>query len=439
MVDQIPLDLWAKIFAFSLPQALSEEQKRDDIPGKTSRLPTATEAQAILWRLPAVCRTFRNVLKQCSGLSHNVSMDKMLAIKSGFLAWLQGHEAVIHSFEAFSQTGHLTKALTALAHSTSLTTCTLSAQAHQGRHVLDLTPLSNLPKLTSLSLQGMFIHLSAASYLTHLQCNKVNIIAGDDCNCCNTLLSLQLTDSELGLHQNGLCACTHLLNLEIVHIDYKCSILAIDKQDLFEHCELTSREGHTHLPRKFSKLVNLRNLKLHLPGIGQSRKLAGICALPALECLDLVAPGSIKICHAFESLSKLSQLCVSVRNEMRSYETPGVVFNSGWKVLQALQHLDIGGCFQVSANFSEIATLHYISQVLLSHADCHDESSSSLVRMWDTMMTRRPDVLLRVPQQNHFRVLSSGSTICTCSCCKVWLYKLRDEISRGVWHPYGSR
>ena len=429
MVEQIPLELWAKVFAFSqqtpLPQALSEEHKHDDMPGQTSRLPTAIEAQAILWRLPAVCKTFQKVLKQCLGLSHNVSMDEELAKKSGFLPWLQAHETVIQSFEAFSQSGHLTKALTALAHSTSLTTCTLSAQVNQERPVLNLTPLSNLPKLTSLSLRGIFTHLSAASCLTHLHCINASILAGDDCNCCNTLLSLQLTDSKLGLHQNGLCACTQLVNLEITQVDYKCSILAISIRDLFEHYGLTSAVSRTYLPHSFSQLVNLRNLKLHLPGLGQHMELAGICALPALECLDLVAPGSITISHAFESLSKLRKLCISVKDELQKYKTAGVVFNLDWKALHALQHLDIGGCFQVGANFPEITTLQHLSQVSFLDAHCDDGSRSSVVGMWHAMTARRPD-LLRLPQQNCFREINYRT--CTCPCCQTWLNRVRKAV-----------
>ena len=430
MVEQVPLDLWAKVFAFSqkfpLPQAVSDEQEHDDLPGTTSRLPTAIEAQAVLWRLPAVCKTFQNVLKQCPGLSHYVLMDEVLATKSGFLAWLQAHEAVLQSFEAFSQTGHLTKALTALAYSTSLTACTLSTTADQEHPVLDLTPLSNLPKLTSLSLEGKFTHLSAASYLTHLQCKSAIIPAGDDCSCCNTLLSLQLTDTEIGLHQNGLCACTHLLNLDITHDEYKCAILAADKRDLFEHNGFTSLGFHTHMPRKFSQLVRLRNLKLHLPGVGQPMELAGICALPALECLDLVAPGSIRISRAFELLSKLSKLCISVKDESQGYGTAGVVFNLDWKELHALQHLDIGGCFQVGANFPEIATLKHLSQLPFLDAHCDDESRSSFVGMGHAMTTTRPDVLLRLPQQNHFDEIN-GRT-CTCPCCHIWLNRVRKAV-----------
>ena len=137
-------------------------------------------------------------------MTSHILMNEDLASKFRFLSWLQLRVASIHSLEARCQSATLDKSMSALAHSRSLTTCSLSNFDDTTLSSVDLTPLRGMSALKSLSLQGKFGHLSAPKHLTHLcRCDVINW-NWVDCDLCNMLVHLQVRDSNVA-HKRVMC------------------------------------------------------------------------------------------------------------------------------------------------------------------------------------------------------------------------------------------
>ena len=396
MVDQFPKDLWAKVFSLLIQPkmpASSADRVYAPIGSAEPDFQRDCKALATFRQLASVCNMFRTVLDEHAELTSRVVIDERLASKRNYMAWLQKRAAQIYTLEACCSSAQLESSMTALALSTSLTTCSLSNRYNSVEVPMDLTPLSGMMALKSLSLHGNFHNLSVAGHLTHLSLCDVHNQDFSQCNFCNTLLHLQFTDSNMAFHSRGLCACTTLQRLDIVQrVSERCSLMALERADRFEHNNESLPHCCTHIPNNISQLVQLTSLQLHLPGWGQDFDLDVICVLSALQNLDIVAPGTMHVSHDFENLSRLSGLSLCVRLDELALEEGGVSaryhhtwFSLDWRALKALHVLSIGGFLCVDAGFSKLAQLKNLAEIALVDAHCFE------------LEEKRPDVAVCRP------------------------------------------
>ena len=157
MAANMPIDAWAKVFKFLEPPPDWPSlclQDGDSIEPRDQQDALGTlRVQATFWQLPAVCKTFRCVLNEHSGLGCHVFSDTKLARQSCFLYWLQVQAAKVQSLAVVCEphTGephHIAECLQALLHPLSiLTFISLRAQV--------------LPKL---DLLAQFTSVTACSF-----------------------------------------------------------------------------------------------------------------------------------------------------------------------------------------------------------------------------------------------------------------------------------
>ena len=235
MAEVLPVDVWAEVFrCLQLPD-----------PRLVHGVPTPVPAN--FWQLPVVCKIFQNVFSKHSGLASRISITQQPSPSSlsSLLPWLHAHAKDFQSFEVSCQPAAVSRCLTALAQpSCSLTSLHLGLKgwsffSRRGRQALgarlDLAPVQGLRHLFSLTLEeGVFMNLSAASALTHLEI--VNADATSNCECCNfvsSLVKLRMISSYLsGLHAGGLRACSALQEL---HLYGSCAITTDTPDDRIYH------------------------------------------------------------------------------------------------------------------------------------------------------------------------------------------------------------
>lgn len=334
MAANMSIDAWAKVFKFLEPSPESHNlpscclQYRDAIqPQDQEDASGPSRMQATFWRLPAVCKTFQSVHKECSRLGCHVFSDTKLARQPLFLGWLQLQAAKVHSSSVVCEPNHTAECLRALLHSssvlasisltaqvlpelgllaqfTSLTACSFTHSPARKYSEVDLAPLTELPNLTSLSLQARCVGLWRLGHLTYLDLDRAylfddgydenhNVVTYDQTALpFRSLIELQLKNSRLWVKGAGLHSCERLEKLVLLATKKLCEFECDDTVDTFKHCPFwpahyAARSG-AQIPYRISYLEHMTDLQLHLPGGGQEIDLTGICDLPSLKSLDIV-------------------------------------------------------------------------------------------------------------------------------------------------------
>ena len=256
------------------------------------------------------------------------------------------------------------------------------------------------------------MNLSAASALTHLEI--VNADATSNCECCNfvsSLVKLRMISSYLsGLHAGGVTACSALQEL---HLYGSCEIKADTPGDKIYY---NTMDFDTAMPLDFPCLTHLTDVKLYF---WESDKLdvTGICALPALQSLELVlvqrAVGACTVPPAIVNLSQLSDLSIF----QNGGDDLGIELLIEWRALQALQQLRLGGDFMVDSailGLAEVKCLKHVHllEMHIVNEDGHDVPAIDLGDLLDHLAFHRPDICVGTSKATYL-----GRT-CTCAACR---------------------
>lgn len=429
MVDQVsklPLDLWAKVFEHIMPTPASVG----------SDWSAGALAQAALWHLPLVCKTFHNTFAAHPELGCCVflSLIRQSASNSGAgtlspVPWLQPRAEAVRALHAEVSTvenpEHLqavtitspmllavseqnmgpTSGLNILTSFTSLTACCLSASpaVFRASEQICLAPLQGLHHLRKLSLQHCdHSCLAAVSCLTSLHLVQASSCLTERmqpnvqyCAFASTLVQLRMTMSLLArLHPRGLLGCTALQSLKI---EGECDISAEDEEDIFDVTELHPIfdphpwGGQWHGPKDCSPLVKLTEVDLSINSDEKDdgMNLAAIGSLPNLQSLHVLCPQpymrhDLSVPH----LSQLTKLCISARTGFLPF-----VWNLDCVALKNLQHLEIGGPLEVRSTLLGLLSLLQLHHVDVSSAEPVDEASQSVLEILAQLFRdNRPNV-----------------------------------------------
>lgn len=422
-VSKLPLDLRAKVFEHIMPTPASVG----------SDWSAGALAQAALWHLPLMCKTFHNTFAAHPELGCCVflSLIKQSASSSGAgtlssVPWLQSRAEAVRALHAnvstFENPKHLqavtfsfpmslavpeqsmgpTSDLNILISFTSLTACCLSASPAIFRtsETICLAPLQGLHHLRKLGLQHCeHSCLAAVSCLTSLHLEQASSCLMERmqpnvqyCAFASTLVQLRMTMSRLArLHPRGLLGCTALQSLKI---EGECDISAeneegiLDVTELHPIIELHPWGGQWHGPKDCSPLVKLTEVDLSTNGDEKDdgMNLAAIGSLPNLQSLHVLCPQPY-MRHDL-SVPHLSQLCISARTRFLPF-----VWNLDCVALKNLQHLETAGPLEARSTLLGLLSLLQLHHVDLSSAEPVDEASQSVLeKLAQRFREDRPNV-----------------------------------------------
>ena len=163
------------------------------------------------------------------------------------------------------------------------------------------------------------------------------------------------------------------------------------------------------------RLTSMTNLKLYF--WGATIDLASMCALSALQSLELALAGGCTIPPAIIGLSQLSNLSISEEGD----DDLGVEMFINWRAFQALQQLQLCGISVVDSPIWGLAEVKSLKSVNFfcahftrdRHPDLPIIGSAELL---DYIAVQRPDICVE-------RHASAGKyPLCTCTVCN-FLYE----------------
>ena len=381
------------------------------------------------WQLPLVCQTFKNVFSKHAELASRISITQQPLATSqlSLLAWMQAHARHLQFVEVICQPLTIADCLIALAQRwSSLSSLILNLKGHAslsrrtyGRPILslDVAPLRGLPKLSSLTLQeGQFVTLSAASALTHLDIAEVDVMNPEYCHFVSCLVKLRVMNSHLSdVHKEGVTGCSALQEL---HLYGNCSIsAAVDGNEMYH----ASKDGYTAAPLDMPCLTNVTNLKLYF--WGGAFDLASMCALPALQSLELAVSGGCTVPPAIVGLIHLSNLSISNDGD----EDLGIENFIDWRALQALQQLQLNGMLVVDSSIWGLVEVKSLKCVNFWRANFTRDRHPDLpiivpADLQDHVTAQRPDV--NVERHASADRYPKWCYQCTCTVCNF----LRDNV-----------
>ena len=233
-VDQLPLEVWAKVFEYLRPNS---QDALDDQSQNVARLMTE---QACFHQLKLVCSKFREVFAEHPELSNEISISKPTGSSDAstfvpsILLWIKRWHRSIGIFNAFHGQQHHELILGALAVSSSLESvflkntpaaavCALPVFTSLRRcdfdqhEQLNLSDLRALPSLQELYLSaGEYSNVPSAGSLITLWVQDANVKFSTALMEDISFTSLTLQTCKLrGLHDSGLIACKALARLDI--------------------------------------------------------------------------------------------------------------------------------------------------------------------------------------------------------------------------------
>ena len=167
-------------------------------------------------------------------------------------------------------------------------------------------------------------------------------------------------------------------------------------------------DGYRAMPLDFPCLTRLTDVKLYF--WGEVLDVTGICALPALQSLELILVGGCTVPPAIANLSQLSNLSI-------------IQIGSGnpllieWRALQALQQLRLGGHLVVDFAILGLAEIQCLKHVRLLKIHIMDECgllipATDLADLVDHLAFHRPDICVGTSEAKY------STRTCTCAACK---------------------
>ena len=344
MADQacnLPLDIWAQILRHAQPSiAKAHDQHWHSVTHKE---------QTIFWHLPLVCKAFHTVFTAHPELGCAVVLAKgplkpwipCSKFATSFKPWLTCHADAIQTIDFGPHTVHIadylaalslpatiltaiklqvlhnTRDIQSLACFTSLVSCSLSKKTPKFStwEVLNLASLSELPHLVHLNLShGAFNDLSAAKFLTHLEISWADVYVSDCSSLSMTLLKMDLKSCRMTFVDSQSTGLVLFTALQSLHMGGHC-YLETPSDDDYDF----TMDDIIRIPIDLSPLASLTSLKLQPTGRGEwfvhrRADSSGIGSLPNLQHLSIEATGALDFGSAYQSLSRVSSLCIRVKD-----------------------------------------------------------------------------------------------------------------------------
>ena len=239
----------------------------------------------------------------------------------------------------------------------SVTTCKLFSH-HKSS--LDLRPLSALPLLTRLALEGgRFSGLEAAAHLSSLVLQATEVVCAQECSCVTSLVELKLVFAKLySFHSKNVAAC---LCLESLVLD---SASIIGHTPVWSSLAFPDDEAPS-IPSGMSAMTALTSLELRYPAhamwFGWLTTLSALQSftLTALQCQEALFPTS---CSSLTSLKTMT-VCLNPR----SARSCNLVLEFDLGTLAALQRFELRDVSMHADRLSGLASLPNLQEVHLEN------------------------------------------------------------------------
>ena len=164
---------------------------------------------------------------------------------------------------------------------------------------------------------------------------------------------------------------------------------------------------------EFPCLTRLTDVKLYFWEGEVALDVTGICALPALQSLELVLVGGCIVPPAIVNLSQLSNLSIF----QGGCDDPGIELLIEWRALHALQQLRLGGHLVVDSailGLAEVKSLKHVHllETHIINEDGHDIPAIDFGDLLDHLAFHRPDICVGTSKA------TCSARTCTCAACK---------------------
>ncbi len=414
-VCYLPMDLWAKVFAYLKPNhvAAVELFDLDDTDEEQKQaVSTVVTAQALYHKLKLVCSKFKQVFQEHSELSDELILaegNRSHMLPSA-LVWLRQSGSAISNFTAFSGGPTQDMLLAAMSssapqlkyvHLSGLTEATLSGLLAfkslqrcylvNPDNALSLYHLRDLPCLESLFLQsGIFNRLAIPHCVTSL------LIGDSVVDCVQKLCSfthlqkLMIDGSEVsGMHELGLLACTLLTHLELS----ECQVSAADPANQFAMDPVAS----LCIPTQLSLLTNLSHLEVDLASNNTQDFDAGwLYKMASIESLECTVRGAIYLDNRLTQLSKLKdlQVSVTVTESIDDHDKWKICYHAiDWGALHQLNHISFTGPSSFDESILRLTLIDKLKTVLLWNFHPTDDlTAKNLALLSYRLAANRPEV-----------------------------------------------
>jgi len=409
----LPLDLWAKVFAYLKPNDAAAVQlfTMDDTDEEQKQaVSEVVSAQAHYHKLKLVCGKFKQVFQEHSELSDELILAEgnRSHMVPNALVWLRQSGSAICKFTALY--GGLTQdmLLAAMAssapqlkyvHLSGLTRTTLSGlpafkylkrlDLVKPATILSLLALRNLPCLEWLSLHsGTFHRLAIPSCMTSLLIGDSRVIC-DQQSCSLTYLETLViaASKDSSLHDLGLQACTRLDHLELC----ECLVTAADPAN---QCAVKP-QAPLCIPTQLSLLTNLSHLQVDLASsdiqVFDARWLYKMASIESLVC---TIHGTIFLDNRLTRLSKLQDLQVSVTESTDAHDEWKICYHAiDWEALHQLTHITFAGPSSFDESILRLTSIDNLKTVSLCHFHPTDDLTAKCLAMLSYRLAAdRPEV-----------------------------------------------
>lgn len=262
---------------------------------------------------------------------------------------------VVHKLPACLTSAHLMDvtdgSISLLGCLTSLTQIRLDGRSASEN--LDLAPLQELPRLTTLSLANAnCVSLSNLKHLTDFSAKVCRIWFQGNCAFVTALLKLSIDSTSLKqFHEVGISACSNLQHLECLGAD----IGAVNHEE-------TMSFSRTRLcvPHSVSALTALTFLRISYSN-NKCVELDWIGQLPSLQSVALhFCVEDMKLLASVGGLTRLTKMHLT-----NSLPKGQIHCSFAWPRLVALQVLTITGSVQFERGLSDMAQLLSLTHVTL--------------------------------------------------------------------------
>ncbi|KAL3157218.1 hypothetical protein ABBQ38_001455 [Trebouxia sp. C0009 RCD-2024] len=402
--------MWARVFSYLQPTPHNFMESPCIFIGRPD-----LEAQRRFFRLPLVCRRFRNVFNGHVELPRILVVQQNLSLPawSGMKTWLQRHAAHLQSITSLcaidetieevlallamyqscltsaSVVINSSRQLAALGCLRHLTACTLQSRGHKRYPVqwLDVTPLQDLPSLRSLVLKnGCFSWTSPVVDLLSLSIFQCQIRL---CSLAMPLQKLFISESSIdGLGSRELSTCHSLEHLTLIN----CSAFSLADP-------YTGRQSL--ISTDLSELTGLKTLRLDFPA-GQRKSLTmdWLYHLVHLEKLKLVHGSNLILSEGMGALCRLVSLSVDStqrqpQDNLRS-SVPHTLFRFDWRKLRALRHVEVSGDYVVDLRLLDLLTLKHLQHITFEGHPLNRSSVSAFSIFMYRLAALRSDVHVEV-------------------------------------------
>lgn len=407
--SQLSLDLWVKILSsLSVDPNLAWVQR--------DSMKRFIREQSAKQRLRLVCKKTNQALEdsqlsRCLFVREDVPNDSIASL----LQWTRRQRSSVQTLVAANGSPSLEAVLAALiCDDTKLTSVYIVAASPPAIHIMpcyrnlkevdlrghgdrvfDLQPLQALVSLGKLCLQeGKFVGIDSLAHLTNLQVTDADVTASADCACVTVLSKLEVRNSHLKLHSQGLSACHGLRQLHLS----ECHIGATVSEDNF--CLRSGQRAQ--LPVGMSALSALTDLDIVFTGHDVDEiGMAWIASLKSLQILGIHAQQYAEVPMCLSALTALTQLWLTTSDGCNGLE-PYLYVQIDWQAMQALKQLFLGpGEFEFDSHFLHLVNCTGFERVAFDGIrPVSALSAMFMAAVTSSLAIRRPDVACFLDQVN---------------------------------------